>query len=72
MRVELNGGKLNQKNVYNMNIKEHIEAIGKIHQMYENSYQHLEDKITKLLEQKAPHLVEEVRDIFITDTFGHG
>ena len=32
----------------------------------------LENKITKLLEEKAPHLVEEVRDIFITDTFGHG
>jgi hypothetical protein len=72
MRVELNGGKLNQKNVYNMNINEHIKEIEKVHQMYERSYVHLEDKITKLLEEKAPHLVEEVRDIFITDTMGYG
>ena len=72
MRVELNGGKLNQKNVYNMNINEHIKEIEKVHQMYERSYVHLEDKITKLLSEKAPHLVEEVRDIFITDTMGYG
>jgi hypothetical protein len=55
-----------------MNINEHIKEIEKVHQMYERSYVHLEDKITKLLSEKAPHLVEEVRDIFITDTMGYG